>query len=108
MAQYILAYHDQGGKKPESTAAGLELMEKWKAWINFLGKAVINPGTPLGPSKTVSKSGVVDNGGANPLHAFSVIEAKDIEDAVQAAQSSPYIEFEQGTIEVAEMKQMGG
>ncbi len=57
-------------------------------------------------SKTVSISGVEDNGGANPLSGFSVVKAADMNAAIEIAKSCPFIEMEQGTIEVAEFMQM--
>ena len=79
-------------------------MARWKAWIAGLGDAVVNPGTPLGMSKTVSSDGVADDGGSNPLMGFSVVEADSMDAALEMAKSSPHLEI--GTIEVAEMKQM--
>ena len=61
MSSYVFAYH--GGKKPESPEEGAKHMTKWKAWVGGLGDAVVNPGTYLGMSKTVSSGGVSDDGG---------------------------------------------
>ena len=49
MPNYVLAYHS--GKMPENPE---EHKAKCKAWIRDLGDAVVNPGTPMGMSKTVS------------------------------------------------------
>ena len=103
MSDYIFAYH--GGDKPESPEAGAEMMAKWKAWLDGLGDAVVNPGTPLGMSKTVSASGVADDGGSNPLMGFSVIKAETMDAALEMAKSCPSVDMN-GTIEVAEMMEM--
>ena len=105
MPDYILAYH--GGKKPETPEAGAKHMEKWKAWLAGLGDAMVNPGTPLGKSRTVSADGVSDDGGPNPLSGFSVVKADSIDAALEIARSCPFLEMETATIEVAEMMQMG-
>ncbi len=102
MSQYIFAYH--GGNMPENPEEGAKHMAKWEAWVGGLGTAVVNPGTPLGKSKTVSSSGVADDGGANPLLGFSIFEADSLDAAVEMAKGCPYLEF--GTIEVAEVKEM--
>ena len=52
MAEFILAYH--GGTQPESKEAGAAQMARWRAWLEELGDAVINPGTPLGGSKWIT------------------------------------------------------
>lgn len=102
MPDYIIAYH--GGKKPDSPEEGARLMAKWKAWIGDLGNAVVNPGTPLGKSMTVTSEGVSDGGGANPLMGFSVVKAESLDAALEIAKACPHLEI--GTLEVAEMKKM--
>ena len=102
MSNYIFAYH--GGKKPESPEAGAELMAKWEAWIGGLGDAVVNPGNPVGMSKTVSSSGVSDDGGSNPLSGFSIVTADSMDAALEMAKGCPHLEH--GTIEVAEVLEM--
>lgn len=102
MPKFIFAYH--GGSKPESPEAGAELMAKWQAWLDGLGTAVINPGNPVGKSKTVSADGVANNGGSNPLSGFSVIEAANMDAALEKAKACPHLTH--GTIEVAEMMDM--
>ncbi len=103
MPNYVFAYH--GGKKPESPEAGAELMAKWNAWLGGLGDAVVNPGTPLGKSKTVSSSGVSDDGGSNPLSGFSIMQADSMDAALEMAKECPFLEID-GTIEVAEAMKM--
>lgn len=105
MSDYILAYHNGNMKKPETKEAGAEMMEKWKAWVEGLGEAMVNPGTPLGMSKTVSSSGISDDGGSNPLSGYSILKADSMDAALEVAKGSPHVEFG-GTIEVAEIMEM--
>lgn len=102
MPQFIFAYH--GGQKPDSPEEGAKMMARWQAWIDDLGDAMVNPGNPVGKSKTVSAGGVADDGGSNPLAGFSVVEADSIEAAVDMAKACPFIEM--GSIEVAEIMEM--
>ena len=102
MPNYIFAYH--GGKMPESPEEVEKLMAKWKAWMGGLGDALVNPGNPVGMSKTVSADGVTDDGGSNPLSGFSIVEADSMDGALEMAKGSPHLET--GTIEVAEVKEM--
>lgn len=104
MAKFIFAYH--GGGRPETPEAGAEMMQKWNAWLDGLGAAALDRGQPVGMSKTVSASGVADDGGANPLSGFSLVEADSIDDAVEMAKGCPHLEMGNGTIEVAELMQM--
>ncbi len=102
MSNYVFAYH--GGKKPERPEEGAELMAKWKAWIGGLGDAVVNPGTPLGMSKTVGSGGVADDGGSKPLLGFTIVKADSMDAALEMAKGCPYLDI--GTIEVAEAMEM--
>jgi len=103
MPKYILAYHSNGNM-PKSPEEGAAHMERYKAWLEGMGEAVVNPGTPLKDSKTVSADGVEDGGGPNPVMGFTEIIADDIDAAVKMAQESPFLEM--GTIEVAQIVKM--
>lgn len=99
MPKFIFAYH--GGKKPETPEAGAKMMADWKAWFSGLGDAIVEPGNPVGMSKTVTTSGVDDNGGSNPLAGYTVIQADNIDAACALCKNSPHLNG--GTIEVAEL-----
>ena len=103
MPDYIIAYH--GGNKPETPEEGAEHMGKWKAWVSGLGDAVVNPGTPLGKSKTVSSAGVSDGGGSNALTGFSIVKADSMDAALEMAKACPFLDVG-GTLEVAEVMKM--
>ena len=103
MTNFILAYY--GGKMPESPEEGAEHMAKWEAWANGLGEALVNRGTPLGNSKSVSSSGVINGGGDNPLMGYSILKAENIDAAVRMVEGSPHINYG-GTMVVAEMIKM--
>ncbi len=101
MPNYVIAY--RGGAKFENPQQGAAQMAKWKAWIESLGDAVVNPGTPLGRSKLVSASGVSEPG-TNFLTGFSIVAAESMETALEFARRCPYLDH--GTIEVAQVMEM--
>ena len=103
MPNYIFAYHSNGNM-PKSPEEGAAHMERYKAWLEGMGDAVVNPGTPLKDSKTVSADGVEDGGGPNPVMSFTEVIADDIDAAVKMAEASPFLEM--GTIEVAQIVKM--
>lgn len=102
MPEYIFAYH--GGKKPETEEQGQKEMQRWSEWFEKIGGSVVNPGNPVGMSKTVSASGVADDGGANPLSGYTVVKAEDIGGAVEMAKGCPILDH--GSVEVAEIMEM--
>ncbi len=104
MAQFIFAYH--GGKAPEDPAEGERVMAEWGAWYADMGDKVAHGGGPAGTSSTVSRSGVSDDGGANPLSGFTLIEASSKDEAVEMAKGCPMVKDGSGSVEVAEVLQM--
>lgn len=103
MSNYIFAYH--GGRMPDTPEEGARVMAQWERWIGSLGDRMVNPGNPVGKSKTVSASGVTDDGGANPLSGYSIVTADSIEAALDLAKGCPHLDYD-GTIEVAEVMEM--
>ena len=102
MSNYIIAYH--GGRTPESPEEGAKQRANWQSWIDGLGDAVVNPGTPLGQSKTVTSGGVSDDVGPDPLTGFSIVKADSMDAALEMAKACPFLDI--GTIKVAEVMEM--
>lgn len=103
MPNYIFAYH--GGKMPETPEEGAKVMAAWNAWYGGMGDNLQNGGGPLGQSHTVSKSGVVEDGGANPISGFTVISAASYAEADKLAAGCPIID-DGGDVEVCEIVDM--
>ena len=81
-------------------------MAEWRSWMQSLGKSIVDPGVPLRAPKTVSLSGVKDGSisKTSRLTGYSVVEAANIEDAIEMAKTCPHLHF--GTIDVAEVMKM--
>lgn len=100
MAKYLFVYH--GGSKPKSEEEGKKAMAAWGQWFASVGKDVVDGGNPVGVSTTVTADGkVIGNGGANPATGYSVIEAKNLEDAIAKAKGCPILTGG-GSVELAE------
>lgn len=104
MARFIFAYH--GGKKPETPEAGEAAMAAWMGWMGANEAAFVDQGAPVGMSSTVSAAGVADDGGANPLSGYSLIEAADLAAALALAKGCPLVVDGSGSVEVAPILQM--
>lgn len=104
MPKFVFAYH--GGGMPETPEAGEAAMAAWGAWYGSLGAAIADGGAPVGMSKTVSGSGVADNGGTNPLSGYTVVEAADIDAACEMAKGCPIVIDGSGSVEVAPVVEM--
>ena len=104
MPKYVLVYH--GGGRPETPEEGEKVMAAWGAWMGSLGDAMIDGGNPVGMSRTVTTSGVEDNGGSNPISGYTLINAADMDAACKMAADCPILENGAGTVEVAEAIEM--
>lgn len=104
MPKYLLGYH--GGGMPDSPAEGEKVMAAWNAWMGTLGKSLVDAGNPTMPGKTIAANGKVsDGGGSNPISGYSIIEAKNLDEAVKLSKGCPQLAGG-GSIEVAEIMPM--
>ena len=100
MAKYLYVYH--GGKHPETEEEVAAVMDAWGQWFGSMGSAVVDGGNPVGMSSTVQSDGsVTDNGGANPVSGYSLVESSDLDDALTKAKACPILSAG-GSVEVAE------
>ena len=100
MNKYLLVYH--GGGMPETEEAREATMAAWGQWFAELGAAVIDGGSPTGPSVTVESDATVrSGGGSNPASGYGLIEAANIEAAAEMAKGCPIL-ASGGSVEVCE------
>jgi hypothetical protein len=96
--QNLYLFND-GGKMPETEEEGAQVMAAWKAWFENLGSAVADGGAPVGPSLTVHGVGsVTADSGSNPTSGYSLINADNIEQAIEHAKGYPILSA-QGSVE---------
>jgi len=100
MPNFMFVYH--GGKQPETQEETDRVMAAWGKWMQDNGPSLVDPGNPVGMSKTVSPDGVADNGGPNPVAGYSIVSAADIDAACNIAKSNPMLD-DGGSVEVAEI-----
>ncbi|MFC3192876.1 hypothetical protein ACFODZ_01355 [Marinicella sediminis] len=96
MNTYLLVY--RGAVQPEN---GQQHMADWMAWVKDLGDAMVDPGIPVLPSKTITASGISDTRSDNPISGISIIKAVDLEAAMALIRPCPHLRIG-GGIEVAE------
>jgi hypothetical protein len=69
-----------------------QAMAAFAKWVEQTGKALVDPGAPLGPAKTVSSTSVTDGPAGGPCGGYSVIEAGDINATVSLVAKHPFVE----------------
>ncbi|MFT6024887.1 MAG: hypothetical protein ACI9PY_003021 [Ascidiaceihabitans sp.] len=105
MSKFLLAYH--GGTSPETPEEGAKAMAAWTAWFEAIGPNVVDGGNPVGKSITLDGNGVTPDGGSNPVSGYSIIQAGDMAGAIEIANGCPIITTHGGTIEIAEIVDIG-
>ena len=89
MTRFLVTYH--GGGMPDSDEARQQAMEAFGRWVGQTGKALVDPGAPLGPSKTVMKGSVKDGPASGPLGGYSILEAADLDAAIRLVVDHPFV-----------------
>lgn len=103
MDKFLFAFH--GGKMPENQEEGAKIMAKWGAWMEGLVEAIIDPGSIVSASSTVNSTGVLDDGRADPLSGYMIVNAVNKHAAIEIAKGCPIL-ANQGTVEVAPLVTM--
>jgi len=88
MPKFLVTYHGPGAPRPEEAK---EAMAAFMAWAQSAGDALVDPGTPLGPAKTVSAGGVADGAADGPAGGYSILEAADLDSAVNLVKDHPFV-----------------
>jgi hypothetical protein len=99
MPTYLIAYHGAGGPPPTQEARE-QMMAAFGAWVASVGDHMVDPGAPLGASKTVSPEGVTD-GCSVQIGGYSLIKADDLDEAVGLVKSHPFV-ARGGSLQVSE------
>jgi hypothetical protein len=89
MTRFLVTYH--GGGMPEDEEGRQQAMAAFGKWVAQTGKALVDPGAPLGPAKTVSSTAVQDGPAQGPMGGYSIIDADDIDAAVEMVRGHPFV-----------------
>lgn len=81
MPKYLLIHH--GGRSPESDEARSRMMAAMGEWMEGLGDALVDSGSPLGPPQSIGGEA------SDPANGYMIIEAADLEAAVELASAMP-------------------
>ncbi len=84
---------------------GMAQMNKWKSWVEGLGDAVVNPGTPFMGTKIVTSGDVQDDTDPNSMKGYAVVKAEDMDAAVEITKTDPFLD-NGGTIRLSQVMEM--
>lgn len=103
LAQFGLLYVGEP-KFSGSEEEGQAHQQRYFAWLDGLGDAAVNRGIPFGPPTRVDANGVSSEARDDRLTGLTIIEADDMDAAIEIAKSCPYIEF--AALDVVQIFQM--
>jgi len=86
---------------PEEMKKG---MEPWLAWYNKAGKAIVDPGSPLGKGVNVDKKG--GSKGKTQVAGYTIVEAENIDAVKSLVADHPHLMMPDASIEILEVMPM--
>jgi hypothetical protein len=104
MPQFMMVYKGEATDMADMTEEqGAEVMAKWGVWMEKVGPALADVGTPFGPASSVVDDGSM--GTAHSLTGYSIVEAADMGAARGLADGHPYLSEGKGdyAIDIYEM-----
>jgi hypothetical protein len=81
MKKFILVYY--GSPQFKDAEDAKKHQAAWMEWAKELGTAMVEMGNPAKPGKTVSAKGVADADGDDRFRGYSIIQAKNLDEAVR-------------------------
>ncbi len=104
MAKFMFIYKGEATDMADMTPEqGAKVMAEWGAWMEKIGPALADVGSPFGAGTSV-----IDNGStATPtsLTGYSIVEASDLDHAQSLTEGHPYLSEGKGnySVEVFEL-----
>jgi hypothetical protein len=104
MARFIYLYR---GAAPDLTPEhGVERMAAFRAWVEKVGAALVDVGSPFGASASVRDDGT--EGTAGDLIGYTIVEARDLAEAKALTDGLPFLSGRDGkcAVEIFELLPM--
>ncbi len=90
MTQFMMVYKGEATDMADmSEEEGAAVMAKWATWMEKVGPALRDVGTPFGPGSSLVDDGT--SGTALSLTGYSIVEADDMDSARALADGHPYL-----------------
>ena len=99
MKKYILLY--EGPATPQdkmSKEQGEEIMSAWKKWMEDMGDALVDVGSPMTMGKALKDNG--DHDSAPELNGYSIIQAENESEVMRLIKDHPFLSDNDGKFAV--------
>ena len=89
MPRFLVTYH--GSNMPHDAESMTKARDAFMHWAGKTGPALVDPGAPIGATRTVSSHGPKDGFAEGPFNGWSVIDAADLNAAAKLLADHPFI-----------------
>lgn len=90
MPKYMMIYKGEATDMSDMTPEqGAEVMAKWGAWMEKVGPALTDVGSPFGPGSSIIDNG--SKGAAAASTGYSIVEAGSQAEAEALTDGHPYL-----------------
>lgn len=89
MPKFLFLYEGPPSNMTEQETQNV--MDEWSEWIDKVGDALVDVGTPLDPDGLAMVDDETSHGDVSMLNGYSIVEAEDMESAKQLTQGHPYL-----------------
>ena len=89
MARFLVTYHGPG--MPHDPASIATARDAFLAWAAKTGAPLVDPGSPIAGTLTLTPTGLVDGPGEGPVLGWSVIEADTPEAVARLIEDHPFV-----------------
>jgi hypothetical protein len=100
MPTFLITYHG-AVEMPTSPQARDQMMSAFMNWAGGVGDNMVDPGSPLGPSKVVTSAGETNGKATGEVSGYTIIKADSLDAAVSAVRGHPFV-GRGGTLQVSE------
>ena len=99
MPSYIMIYKGEATDTADMTPEQAdEVMSKWGKWMERVGPAMTDVGSPFGQGMEVVDDGTT--GDAEPLSGYSIVSASDLKEAAALTDGHPYLSEGKGNFAI--------
>jgi len=104
MKKFILLYKGPATPMDQMTPEmGEKIKADWESWMGKVGSALVDMGSPMAKGKAVVDDG--SEGIVTDLNGYSIVEADNLDAAVQLVDGHPFLSDKSGkfSVEVFEL-----
>jgi hypothetical protein len=108
MKKFVFVYYNKTRSEDLIKEELKASMDKWMAWFGTFKDKMVDGGNPFAPvAKSVTAKGVETIPAEKwPATGYTIINAKDINEAAEIAKGCPVLERNEGTVDVYEAMPM--